>query len=49
VREGWEAVMKGKPVCVPGIVNKVVASSMRPLPVALQYHLGSRLNPFKEH
>lgn len=49
VREGWEAVMKGKPVCVPGFVNKVVAGSMRPLPVALQYHLGNRLNPFKEH
>ncbi len=48
VREGWNAVMKGKPVCVPGLVNKVVASSMRPLPVALQYHLGNRLNPFKE-
>lgn len=47
VREGWEAVMKGKPVCVPGVVNKVVASSMRPLPVMLQYHLGNRLNPFK--
>lgn len=48
VREGWEAVMKGKPVCVPGIVNKVVASSVRPLPVSLQYHLGNRLNPFRE-
>ena len=48
VREGWNAVMKGKPVCVPGLVNKVVAGSMRPLPVALQYHLGNRLNPFKE-
>lgn len=48
VREGWAAVMKGKPVCVPGLVNKVVAGSVRPLPVALQYHLGNRLNPFKE-
>ncbi|MCC2638480.1 MAG: short-chain dehydrogenase [Moraxellaceae bacterium] len=48
VREGWEAVMKGKPVCVPGIVNKIVAGSVRPLPVTLQYHLGNRLNPFKE-
>lgn len=48
VREGWDAVMKGKPVCVPGVVNKLVASTMRPLPVALQYHLGNRLNPFKE-
>ncbi|MCQ8896489.1 SDR family oxidoreductase [Limnobacter humi] len=49
VREGWNAVMKGKPVCVPGVVNKVVASSVRPLPVSLQYHLGNRLNPFKEN
>ena len=48
VREGWQAVMKGKPVCVPGVINKVVASSVRPLPVSLQYHLGNRLNPFKE-
>jgi short-subunit dehydrogenase len=47
VREGWEAVMKGKPVCVPGVVNKFVASTMRPLPVALQYHIGNHLNPFK--
>ena len=48
VREGWQAVMKGKPVCVPGVVNKLVASSVRPLPVGLQYHLGNKLNPFKE-
>ncbi|MGH8493411.1 MAG: SDR family NAD(P)-dependent oxidoreductase [Moraxellaceae bacterium] len=48
VREGWEAVMKGKPVCVPGMVNKLIASSVRPLPVALQYHLGNRLNPFRD-
>lgn len=27
----------------------LVAGSVRPLPVALQYHLGNRLNPFKEH
>ena len=49
VREGWAAVIKGKPVCVPGLVNKVVASTLRPLPVAVQYHIGNRLNPFKEH
>lgn len=41
--------MKGKPVCVPGLVNKLVASSVRPLPVALRYYLGNLLNPFKEH
>lgn len=48
VREGWDAVMRGKPVCVPGKVNKLVASSVRPLPVALQYHIGNHMNPFKE-
>jgi uncharacterized protein len=40
--------MKGKPVCVPGVVNKLVAATMRPLPMALQYQLGDRFNPFKE-
>lgn len=49
VREGWDAVMKGRPVCVPGTVNKLIASTVRPLPVALQYQLGNRLNPFKSH
>lgn len=49
VREGWNAVMRGKPVCVPGTVNKLVGSIVRPLPIGLQYHLGNRLNPFKEH
>jgi short-subunit dehydrogenase len=48
VREGWQAVMKGKPVCVPGSVNKLVAASVRPMPMRLQYQLGDRLNPFKE-
>jgi short-subunit dehydrogenase len=48
VREGWDAVMAGRPVCVPGTVNKVVASALRPLPVRLQYFLGKTLNPFKE-
>lgn len=47
VREGWEAVMRGKPVCVPGTVNKLVAGSVRALPVTLQYHLGRHLNPFE--
>ena len=48
VREGWNAVMNGKPVCVPGTVNKMIASSLRPLPVSVQYYLGRTLNPFKE-
>jgi short-subunit dehydrogenase len=47
VREGWEAVMKGKPVCVPGSVNKVLSASMRPIPNRLQYVLGRTANPFK--
>ncbi len=48
VREGWEAVMKGKPVCVPGVVNKITAATMRPIPTSVGYFLGSRLNPFKD-
>ncbi len=47
VREAWSAVMKGKAICVPGTVNKLIAGSVRPLPLALQYQLGNRLNPFK--
>lgn len=47
-REGWRAVMKGKPVCVPGMVNKIIAASVRPLPIALQYQIGNRMNPFKQ-
>ncbi len=48
VNEGWQAVMSGKPVCVPGLVNQIAASVMRPLPLSLQYQLGNRLNPFQE-
>lgn len=47
VREGWAAVEKGKPVCVPGTVNKIVSNSMRPVPFSLQYRLGKTFNPFK--
>lgn len=47
VRDGWEAVMKGKPVCVPGSVNKVLSASMRPIPNRIQYLLGRNANPFK--
>ncbi len=49
VREGWEAVLAGKPVCVPGTVNKIIAHGVRPLPITLQYFLGKRMNPFKAH
>lgn len=48
VRAGWDAVMQGKPVCVPGVVNKVVAGTVRPLPLRLQYFFGRTMNPFKE-
>lgn len=47
VKAGWQAVTKGRPVCVPGVVNKLLVSSIRPLPVSVQYQLGYRLNPFK--
>lgn len=47
VRDGWEAVKKGKPVCVPGGVNKFLSASMRPVPTRLQYTLGRTANPFK--
>jgi len=47
VRAGWDAVMRGKPICIPGTVNKVVTSALRPLPLRLQYFLGRTMNPFK--
>jgi short-subunit dehydrogenase len=47
VEEAYAAVMKGKPVCVPGTVNKLVAGMMRPVPEALRYQLGKTFNPFK--
>lgn len=47
VREGWAAVSAGKPVCIPGVVNKVSAAAMRPIPGRIGYFLGRTLNPFK--
>lgn len=47
VQQAWAAVNSGNPVCVPGAVNKLIASTVRPLPVRLQYYLGKNLNPFK--
>ena len=41
----WSAVEAGRPVCVPGAVNKVVAAAVRPLPRSLQYRLGRDRNP----
>ncbi|GAA0211355.1 SDR family oxidoreductase [Cytobacillus oceanisediminis] len=47
VRAGWASVNAGKPVCVPGLVNKVLSHGMRPVPFRLQYVLGRTFNPFK--
>ena len=47
VRAGWRAVNDGKPVCVPGVVNKVSAAPIKPVPTRIGYHLGKTLNPFK--
>jgi short-subunit dehydrogenase len=47
VQEAIAAVMAGKPVCVPGWVNKLLAALMRPAPLWLGYRLGKALNPFK--
>ncbi|CAM4052036.1 SDR family oxidoreductase [Nocardia ninae] len=47
VTEGWTAVMKGRPVCIPGTVNKISAAAMKPLPIRLGYLAGRTLNPFK--
>ena len=46
-REAVAAVMAGRPVCVPGLANKVMAASMRPWPEWLRYLLGKTFNPFK--
>lgn len=45
VREGWNAVNKGKPICIPGAVNKVLANVTRPIPYRAQYVLGRNFNP----
>lgn len=48
VREGYDAVMHGRPVCVPGKVNKLIAAGVRPIPERLRYEIGRLGNPFKE-
>ena len=40
VKAGWEAVSRGEPVCVPGVVNKAVASFTKHLPERLRYLFG---------
>jgi short-subunit dehydrogenase len=46
-KEAIEAVMRGKPVCVPGTFNKFSVALMRPLPEWARYRIGKRANPFK--
>jgi uncharacterized protein len=47
VSSGIAAVMKGKPVCVPGGVNKFLTIVMRPMPLWMSYLMGRTFNPFK--
>lgn len=47
VKEGIAAVMKGKPVCVPGSFNKFLTIVMRPMPLWMSYLMGKTFNPFK--
>jgi hypothetical protein len=44
--DGWTAGNKGKPTCIPGRVNKVLANVTRPIPYRTQYTLGRTFNPF---
>lgn len=46
VAAGWRAVEAGRPVCIPGRLNSVLAAAARPLPLGLQDRLANRLNPF---
>ncbi len=47
VKEAIDAVMLGKPVCVPGAFNKFSVAMMRPLPEWARYRIGKVANPFK--
>lgn len=47
-RAGYAAVMQGRPVCIPGRINRLIAASLRPVPESLRYILGRQFNPFKE-
>ncbi|MEL0027984.1 MAG: SDR family oxidoreductase [Perlucidibaca sp.] len=42
VKAGWGAVSRGEPVCIPGVVNKAVASFTRHLPERLRYLFGKQ-------
>lgn len=45
-KAGYRAVMKGQPVCTPGLLNKTVAGSSRALPERLRYWLGKHVTMF---
>ena len=45
-KAGYQAVMRGQPVCVPGVFNKTVAGSSRMLPERLRYWLGKTVPLF---
>ncbi|GIJ11086.1 dehydrogenase [Micromonospora andamanensis] len=45
---GWKAVSKGKPVCIPGAMNGVMAYLTRPMTVNAAYSFGRKFNPFKD-
>ena len=47
VKAGWEAVSRGEPVCVPGVVNKAVASFTKHLPERLRYLVGKHARMVK--
>lgn len=41
-RQGYDAVMRGDPVCVPGTFNKAVAYGARLIPERMRYFLGKQ-------
>lgn len=47
VAAAYAAVMKGRPVCVPGAVNRIICGLVKPVPDAIRYQLGKNMNPFK--
>jgi short-subunit dehydrogenase len=46
-RAGHVAVLRGDPVCIPGLINKVLAASARRLPLWLGYRMGRDANPLE--
>ncbi len=46
-RAGWKAVMAGNPICVPGIANKILAATTRPVPLRFHPRLAKAFDPFQ--